>query len=103
GLLEVEDAGDRCRDVCVAGGKRVIKARLEVRSMGRQGNMRIGRREAAVVAPAVDRARVADSWMSCDGDVFVESEADDDVRRAAGDRVLRLDEAHGQRPRDLPI
>src|SRR5438132_9056161 len=41
GHLEVENARDRRRDVDVPRGKRVIKARLEVRSIGHQGNMRI--------------------------------------------------------------
>jgi len=69
--VQCKNARDGGRDIDIRRGKRVIKARFEARAVGHQGNMRIGRREAAVVAPAVDRARVADPGMTRHGHVFV--------------------------------
>src|SRR4051812_21881604 len=65
--------------------------------------MRVSRREAAVIASAVDRTGVAYAGLARHGNVFIVAEADDDVRRPAVSAVLGLDEAHGQRPCDLAI
>src|SRR6267378_2407332 len=65
--------------------------------------MRVSRREAAVIASAVDRTGVAYAGLARHGYVFIVAEADDDVRRPAVSAVLGLDEAHGQRPWDLAI
>src|SRR5204863_8603572 len=73
------------------------------RSSDLHGDMRIGPREAAVVAPAVDRARVANPRTACHGRVFVEGKANHDVWIPAGHRVLRVDKAHRQRPFDVPV
>src|SRR5947199_8534754 len=89
--VEGEHARNSRRNVDVRRGQRVIQARLEVWPMGHHGNVRIGWRETAVVAPSVDRARVADARAACHGHIFIERETDDDVRTPASDRVLRVD------------
>src|SRR5437870_2627572 len=68
--VERENARDCRGNVDVCCGQRVIQARLEVWPMGHQGNVRIGWRETAVVAPAVDRARVADARAAGHGYIF---------------------------------
>jgi len=55
----------------------------------------------AVVTPAVDRARELYPVRPATATFSVECEADDESAHA-GDRVLRLDEAHGQRPATSP-
>ncbi len=65
--------------------------------------MRVGLREAAVITSPVDRAGIADAGFPCHSHVFIEAEADDDIRRPAVAAVLGLDEAHGERACDLAI
>src|SRR5437763_5460158 len=65
--------------------------------------MRVDRREATVVAPPIDRARVADPWFARDRGLFVEVEADYDVRCAAATAMLGLNETHRKSPRDRTI
>src|SRR5205823_5061797 len=65
--------------------------------------MRVGLREAAVIASAVNRAGIADAGFPCDSHVFIKAEAEDDVRRPTIAAGLGLDEAHGERPCDLTI
>ena len=100
---ELKDAHDRRRDIYIRRGERIMKARFEIRPAGHQRDMRIGRREAAVIAPAVDRTGIADARLPCYGDVFIVAEAHDDVRRPTATAVLHVDDAHGQRPRDLAM
>src|SRR6185369_14338634 len=100
---ESENVRDRRRNVDVRRRKSVIKARNKAWPMGHHGYMRIGWRKAAVIAPAVDRASVADSRTACHYHVFVEVKADDNVWTPPCNLILRVDKAHGQSARDIPI
>jgi hypothetical protein len=83
--------------------ERIVKAGFESRPACQQGDPRIGRREAAVIAPAIDRTCVADARLTCHRDVFVVVEADDDVRSPSRPFVFGADDAHRQRARDLAV
>ena len=56
-----------------------------------------------MVAPAIHRARVADSRPPRHGDVLVEAEADDDIWAATARGTVRVDESHAQGTRNVPV